>query len=250
VDYLDGVVLARDRVVLSLARGVPEAPYASDYTGRAVYWRSLADRSEDYLTIHDYLWRWDTDWFWCSRAFGVQNPAVRPLVPRSMKRSEVYWSAMNSLRRSQVIARADELRRRRREFVIQDVEVPLDQLGRFLAFFDDEVGMLPIWLCPIRQRDPSTRWSTFALEPEVTYVNVGFWGSVYVPPGTGSGWVNQRIEHEVSSCGGHKSLYSDSFYDRDQFERLYGGVEYAALKQQYDNDGRLQDLFSKCVTNH
>ena len=41
-------------------------------------WTSTTGRSSarqvDYLTVRDYLWRWDTDWFWCSRAFGVQQP--------------------------------------------------------------------------------------------------------------------------------------------------------------------------------
>ena len=32
--------------------------------------------------MYDYLWRWDTDWFWCSGAFGVQNPTVRRLWPK------------------------------------------------------------------------------------------------------------------------------------------------------------------------
>ena len=30
---------------------------------------------------HDYLWRWDTDWFWCSKNLGAQHPLVRRLMP-------------------------------------------------------------------------------------------------------------------------------------------------------------------------
>ena len=47
--------------------------------------------------------------------------------------------------------------------------------------------------------------------------------------------------------GGHKSLYSESFYDQEEFRRLYGGAEYTALKQRYDPDGRLPDLYAKAV---
>ena len=39
--------------------------------------------AEDFLTIRDYLWRWDTDWFWCSRPFGVQQPADPPRPGRA-----------------------------------------------------------------------------------------------------------------------------------------------------------------------
>ena len=45
---------------------------------------------EDFLTIKDYIWRWDTDWFWCSRPFGVQNSKLRPFWPRRYRRSNVY----------------------------------------------------------------------------------------------------------------------------------------------------------------
>ena len=53
---------------LTLGRGTAERGPTSDYTGRQIYYRSIQRRTTDRLTIHDYLWRWDTDWFWCSRA--------------------------------------------------------------------------------------------------------------------------------------------------------------------------------------
>ena len=51
----------------------------------------------------------------------------------------------------------------------------------------------------------------------------------------------------MTSLDGHKSLYSDSYYDQDQFWRLYGGDTYAELKRQYDPQSRLLDLYSKAV---
>ena len=66
-DYLDGVYFGPDEWVLTRAYFVDSLPSeqpASDYTWMRQYWRSLRERGEDYLTIHDYLWRWDTDWFW------------------------------------------------------------------------------------------------------------------------------------------------------------------------------------------
>ena len=62
----------------------------SDYAGQQVYWRSIQQRATDLLTTYDYLWRWDTDWFWCSRAFGAQHPLVRRVWPRRLRRSDTY----------------------------------------------------------------------------------------------------------------------------------------------------------------
>jgi hypothetical protein len=46
---------------------------------------------------------------------------------------------------------------------------------------------------------------------------------------------------------GHKGLYSTSFYSPDEFWRLYNGTAYSELKRSYDADGRLADLYDKCV---
>ena len=61
------------------------------------------------------------------------------------------------------------------------------------------------------------------------------------------GWTNRRIEDKVADLDGHKSLYSDSFYDEETFDRLYGGAELARLKARYDPKGRLLDLYDKAV---
>lgn len=51
----------------------------------------------------------------------------------------------------------------------------------------------------------------------------------------------------MRSLHGHKSLYSDVYYDRETFEGLYGGPAYAEVKRRYDPDGRLTALFEKVV---
>ena len=61
------------------------------------------------------------------------------------------------------------------------------------------------------------------------------------------GDVNRRIEAVVAEHGGHKSLYSDSYYDPDEFWTLYGGEDYHAAKKRYDPRSRLLDLYAKAV---
>jgi FAD/FMN-containing dehydrogenase len=130
--------------------------------------------------------------------------------------------------------------------VIQDVEVPVDQTAAFLEFFHDEIGIEPIWLCPLRLRS-TTPWPLYPLDPGTLYVNVGFWSTVPLRPGQPDGFHNRRIEEIVAKLGGHKSLYSTVHYPEDEFWRHYDGAAYAAVKQSYDKDARLPDLYDKCV---
>lgn len=251
VDYVDGVVFSATESYLVLGRRTDEPGPTSDYTGPAIYYRSIQHDGptprRDVLTTHDYLWRWDTDWFWCSRAFGAQDPRVRRVWPRRWLRSSVYWRLVALDRR---FAMADRLEARQgrppRERVVQDVELPLATTARFLRWFLREVPIEPVWLCPLRLRDDEP-WTLYPLRPGETYVNVGFWSTVPAEPGAGPGATNRRIEHEVTALGGHKSLYSESFYDRAEFDHLYGGAAYAVLKQRWDPAARLPTLYDKAV---
>ena len=248
VDFLDGTVFGPGELYLTLGDYRDDAPVPSDYTGMDIYYRSIQRRREDHLTVRDYLWRWDTDWFWCSRAFGVQDQRVRRLVPKRWLRSDSYWRLVELERRLGPVRRLYRAAGRGDwEDVVQDVEVPIDRAAEFFDFMLAEVPILPFWLCPLRLRDPASRWDLYALDPGTTYVNFGFWSTVPRPAGRRDGEVNRRIEREVTRLGGRKSLYSTSYYDRDEFWRLYDGSAYAQLKDAYDGEHRLLDLFEKCV---
>ena len=174
--------------------------------------------------MHDYFWRWDTDWFWCSAAFGAQNPRLRRWWPRRYRRSSVYWKLVALDRRFGVADRIEKRNGRPpRERVVQDVELPLERTTEFLEWFLETVPITPIWLCPLRLRDHNG-WSLYPIRPGHSYVNVGFWSSV--PAGASGGATNRLIEEKVASLDGHKSLYSDSYYSRAEFDELYGGETY------------------------
>ena len=253
VDAVDGVVFEPTETYLTLATWSVHDGATSDYTGEDIYYRSIQERETDTLSMYDYLWRWDTDWFWCSRAFGAQNPRARRLWPRRYRRSDVYHRLVGLENRFGVMARIDGARGKPpRERVIQDIEVPVDRLPEFLAWFDEHVAMRPVWLCPLRLREPAgpgsaRTWPSYPLTARTTYVNVGFWGTVPIVDGARDGDTNRAVEAEVTALGGHKSLYSDAYYERATFDRLYNGANQAAVKQQYDPDDRLTGLYEKAV---
>jgi FAD/FMN-containing dehydrogenase len=248
VDFVDGTVFSPSESYLTLGSWCDSAPRTSDYTWHNIYYRSIQSLEEDWLSVRDYLWRWDTDWFWCSRAFEAQRPLVRRLAGRRLLRSDTYWKIKAFEDRHHWKARLDARRGRPpREDVIQDVELPIDRVAEFLDSFQREIPIRPFWLCPLRQRTGSATWQLYRLDPERLYVNVGFWSSVPLAPGMDPAHHNRWVEDEVDRLGGRKSLYSTAFYDRDRFWELYNGPYYEGLKSRYDPDGRLYDLYAKCV---
>ena len=253
INFLDGTVFSPTEHYLTVGTMVgalPAGKNTSDYTGMSSYYRSIQSLAEDYLTIHYYLLRWDTDWFWCSRAFGAQHRIVRSLWPKSRLRSDVYWKIIAINRKLKLAEKLDTLKRKPpREPIVQDIEIPVDRLPEFLDFFHSQIGIEPIWLCPLQQRDPEVRWPLYEFDPDRLYVNVGFWSTVPLINGERpeQGVKNREIEHEVTKMEGRKSLYSTAFYDKDEFWSIYGGQDYEQIKKKYDPQGRFLGLYEKVV---
>jgi FAD/FMN-containing dehydrogenase len=245
-DFVDGVVFGPNDLVLSQARFVDSAPYTSDYTYKNIYYRSLRARDTDTLTTRDYIWRWDTDWFWCSKNLGAQNPLLRRLLGRERLNSIFYTRMMRLNSKWGLTNRLDRLLGLHRESVIQDVDIPLRNAPAFLEFFQREIGILPIWICPLKPYRKDARFTLFPLRDEL-YLNFGFWDVVRRRHAFAPGHHNRLVENKVTELGGIKSLYSDSFYDEETFWRIYDGAAYRALKQKYDPAGRARNLYQKCV---
>jgi FAD/FMN-containing dehydrogenase len=246
-DFVDGVVFGPDSMVLSTARFVDEAPWQSDYSYEHIYYRSLLTKPVDYLSVHDYLWRWDTDWFWCSKNVHAQNWLVRRLLGREQLNSRTYTRIMRWNARWGLTRRLARWRGEHPESVIQDVDIPLAHAADFLAFLRREIGILPIWICPVRPPRAEAQFTLYPLATGTRYVNFGFWDVVHSQVAHEPGHFNRLLEAEVLRLGGIKSLYSDSFFSRTAFAQAYNMAAYEQLKRKYDPGGRTLGLYEKCV---
>ena len=247
IDFVDGVVFGAQEMVITAGRFVAHAPYASNYTFEHIYYRSLRTREEDYLSAPDYLWRWDTDWFWCSKNLYAQNPLVRRILGRNRLNSVFYSKVMRWNSRHGVTRWLDSLAGRHPESVIQDVDVPIERAAAFLDFLLREIGITPVWVCPFRSEGS---WTLFPVRPDALYVNFGFWDVVRAPTTHPRGHFNRLIERKAIELGGIKSLYSDSYYPADEFWAIYNGAAYEALKARYDPQRVFKNLYEKCVLRH
>jgi FAD/FMN-containing dehydrogenase len=246
-DFIDGTIFAPDRMFLTLGRFAASAPWTSDYGGvERIYYRSIAQKREDWLAVRDFIWRWDTDWFWCSKNLLAQNPLVRRIYGRSRLGSRTYSKIMRWNSRVGLTRAIDRVRGLHGESVIQDVDIPIGRAPEFLAFLAREVGIWPVWMCPIGPQADAGRFVLYPMEKRL-YVNFGFWDVVRSREAREPGRVNRAIERAVAAAGGIKSLYSESYFPREEFDARYGGAAYAALKARYDPNGAFPTLYEKCV---
>jgi len=243
-DFVDGTVFSPRQMYITLGRFADTAPYTSDYTYERIYYRSIAEKREDYLTVHDYIWRWDTDWFWCSKNVFAQHPLIRRLYGKDRLGSRTYTKIMRWNSRAGITKKVERVLGIHSESVIQDVDIPLSRAAEFLEFYAREIALWPQWICPIGPQQ--RRFSLYPVRPE-WYVNFGFWDVKRTREAHPAGHFNRLIERKVAELGGIKSLYSDSFFTPQEFQQSYGGAAYAALKAKYDPQGAFPQLYEKCV---
>ena len=247
IDFVDGTVFDEETLYLTTARFVDVAPFVSKYTYMRIYYKSIQKMQVDYLTTYDYIWRWDTDWFWCSKNFGLQKPLLRAIA-RPWLRSTAYWKLMRWNRKHRFNERLCALKgiKSQDESIIQDVQIPVERSAEFLASFQDRIGIKPVWICPTKPASRG-RYPTYDMEFGQLYINFGFWDVVPLPADEEEGFFNRQVEQWVDNLNGRKSLYSTVFYEKKTFWQHYNGGNYKLLKEKYDPQGKLRDLYDKTV---
>jgi hypothetical protein len=115
----------------------------------------------------------------------------------------------------------------------------------YQKFFFNDINIRPVWICPFRAYDPTAKFNFYSFDPQKLYVNFGFWDSV--PTTKEPGYYNRLVEAKVSALHGKKGLYSDSYYTPEEFWNIYDKPAYDALKQKYDPEKKLKDLYEKAV---
>ncbi len=236
-DFVDGTVFRSDELYVTTGQFSSQAPYVSDYTWMRIYYQSIRRKTEDWLTAKAYIWRWDTDWFWCSKHFHAQKPAVRLLAK---------WG-LNSRTYQRIMRLAHRFTRDSggAESVIQDVDIPVGNAAQFLEFLFAEIGIAPVWICPFQACDPAVKYDLCPLDATGLYINFGFWD--VIPTTHEPGHFNRKVERMALELGGIKGLYSTAYYDAETFWTIYDRERYDELKRKYDADGVFRDLYAKCV---
>lgn len=251
-DYVEGVAFGPEHYVLSRGWRTDETGPASDIAGPVPYFKTLRTKTTDLLTARDHLWRWDADWFWCSRPLGFQKPLIRKLAGRKRLRSTTYWAIYQFVRRHKLVERFDRLQKllgrkpRLEEPMVQDVEIPFGNCQAYLEFHWKNLDIRPMWICPVLPLPSRRPWTLYDM-PRELHLNFGFWSTVDTREDLAPDHFNRLLEREVVRLGGHKSLYSTVFFEEDEFWQIYDGPSYRGLKAEYDPQDALPDLYQKAV---
>ncbi|KAI9932484.1 hypothetical protein MW887_008725 [Aspergillus wentii] len=262
IEYLDGIVYARDHIIICAGRltdTLPENTQPQQFTRSWDQWFYLhAQRTTkyntktkiDYIPLEDYLFRYDRGGFWVGRYayryfLTPFNRITRYLLDTFMH-TRVMYHALHESGHS-------------KQYIIQDVAVPHAGATEFIDWLDEKenFGAYPIWLCPLRHspglmargtasfdKTDGKDVSSTGTEDDEYLMNFGLWAPSYANNVTEFIAKNRQLEGKVHSLHGKKWLYAHAYYTEDEFWSIYDKKKYDALREKY-HASHLPSLFEK-----
>ncbi len=177
---------------------------------------------EDWVPLAEYLFRYDRGGFWVGAA------AFRYFWWVPFTRLTRWF--LDDFLHTRMMYRALHGSGESARFIVQDVAMPMATAEEFVDYTAEELGIWPLWLCPLKRKGPPT-FHPFTTTPgreegedeDPMMLNVGVWGW---GPKSPAAFVekNRELEAKVRELGGMKWLYAHTYYKEDEFWSMYGGA--------------------------
>jgi hypothetical protein len=230
VDFMDGMIHSLSHLVLSVGDFVETAPYASRYDWMKIYYRSTAERQQDYLRTKDYFFRY--------------NQGVTNVHPKSFLGRLVFGKFFGS---TEILGIAEKLRwlflDDDRPLVTVDTFIPFSRLEEFLIWYEKEFRHFPLWVVPYKRVH------------DYEWLGDDFWKGVdddllidiaiYGMRQRGETNYYRLMEEKLMEIGGVKTLISYNYYDEDEFWRIFHRENFEAVKAITDPDNIFRNLYEK-----
>jgi delta24-sterol reductase len=184
------------------------------------------------IPLKDYLFRYDRGAFWVGQYafehFGVSfNRFSRWLLDPILHTRKLFQGIQDS--------------GATQEYIVQDLGLSVEKVVDFMNFVDKDLGIYPLWLCPIKP-DPKSPLQLNGIKTNLV-INVGVWSSritnydKFIKK-------NKLIEKKLMELGGKKWFYAHSYYTKEEFWKIYDKKWYDKLRTKYHADS-LPNIFDK-----
>lgn len=229
IDFMDGIVHSPTEWVLSLGRFTDTAPYITAYDWMNVYYQSTRERSEDYIEIADYFFRYDK---------GVTNVHPRSALGRFffgkwLGSSEVLWLAQHF----------GSIVMPKKPTVIVDIFIPFSKAGPFFEWYDQEFNFYPLWCVPYK-RVRNYEWlSGRVFEGFSDPLFLDF--AIYGMEQRGEKNYYKLMEDKLIELQGMKSLIAHNYYSEEDFWKTWNRDNYYKAKALMDPDNIFRDIYTK-----
>lgn len=174
------------------------------------------------VPILDYLFRYDRGFFCLGRYFFQRipfNKITRWLLDTAMHSRQIT-KTMTSMKWSQ-------------HFILQHLVIPKDNVGEFLGYAAENLGIYPLRLCSIRPyQDSVMRPNPLRTNK---FISIGCYGYTEdtIMDLNAFEEKNRELERVVQNLGGLRFLYKPSYCGREEFWGVYSKRDYEELRHKF-----------------
>ena len=242
VDFIDGLLFNPNELYLMTGYLSDNAEYTNSYR-IDIYYKSIKNRKEDYMTLKDYIWRFDSNYFFIGfNDDSILNNKLFRLYFNKMLRSDL----LRLLEKNNIFGRFVKSSKPKNETIVNDISLDPENFKKFFLWYNEEVNVYPVWVCPY-----VTKRNTFFQKKGIFEIDFGIGFGVNKYNDTGDkDYYKKLIDEKIASLGKKKGLYSQTFLSKDKFWEIYGPEDkYFEIKNKYDPNDKLIDFYSKIVRN-
>jgi hypothetical protein len=239
-DYVESLIFSKSELHLTVTTLIDTAEEVTSIYGQTVFYRLISRPGTVYLTIKDYLFRYDPEWFWAlPETFDYR--IFRAIAPRWVRNSGFYtryiaWQEKHGQQTQPPFL----------EKLIQDWEVPWAQSQKLLDFALDNLSLegKPLMAAPTMTLHKNT---LYPMQPGQLYLNLGSYSFVRRRTNDLPYHYTKLMDDFCFAHSGIKMLYSATFLSEADFSKYYNGAAYKKLKTKYDPQGLAPTLYEKAV---
>jgi delta24-sterol reductase len=203
------------------------------------FYKTIQTSSQITVPYYDYCFRYNYGSFWMANyvldMLGGDNIFTRFVIGAFLDTKHLF-----------AVLHSGNLTDLGRMRIIQDCYVPTGRAAEFLKAEDEDVGVYPLWLCPIKGTSTKQVLASHYSPTNESFINVGIYGRPRQFP-FDAPQVHSRLIDLLVEYGGRSMLYAQTWHTPEQFNEMYGDalVQMRRLKAANGGDDCFFGLYDK-----
>lgn len=236
-NFIDAIIHNPKEFVICLGTMVDKAPYTSSYEWLNIFYKSTRDRTEDYMTIGQYFFRYDTECHWLTKTVPLMETR-----PARLLFGKMLLGSTNLIKWSGRVKQIMKLKKRPE--VVVDVFIPSNRFEEFYRWYETDFDFFPLWIVPYK---PAKMYPWIDKE----YAK-GIGGDMFIDCAVYGKKNSKRnidyseiLEKKTIELGGIKTLISRNHFNENDFWKVYDKDLYTKIKNEVDPDNLFMNLYDK-----
>uniref|UniRef100_A0A1B6HI58 Delta(24)-sterol reductase n=1 Tax=Homalodisca liturata TaxID=320908 RepID=A0A1B6HI58_9HEMI len=127
--------------------------------------------------------------------------------------------------------------------VVQDLIVPIKFMKEAILFFEKEINVYPVWLCPALLPSEPGLVHSFSDKSEL-YIDIGLYGT----PNTtkyDSVITTKKVEHYTIQCKGYQMMYAGTYLSESEFQEMFDHSLYNRVRDRLQCQNAFPNVYGK-----